>query len=181
MGSVNRIECKKCHWGFEQNVGTGMMGDEFLSPSHEGGDQPAFYRYIEEKEIVNDIEDLLAKYGATLWEGRYDDAPNGWRGHGWQPYFCPKCSTMHTMFFFRLVHPDGAYTPTYHCPDCQTALKLILASKNTVGFGEEDEDMEGIEFIEYVDLRDENIKPVVWKCPNCGHDKFTSRCMICYD
>ena len=68
---------------------------------------------VKDKEIIAEAKALIQHKN-----GRIDAYNSACRSL----YTCPSCETVHNRFYFRLLHDDGVFEPTYPCPHCKGRL-----------------------------------------------------------
>jgi len=66
-------------------------------------------------------------------------------------YYCPKCKTIESRLYFKLVFTGGSYEPVYRCEKCRSEKIYAYYDKGAFYF---------------VDSR----KPLSLCCPECGSD-----------
>lgn len=120
MGSGYIFQCPYCEGETEITLGVGMA----YAPRHVffgwDGDVPLLKSLVS-PQVYQKAQSLMSL------GGKPDAEDLGSYGH--KLYYCPRCRTMHTHFYFRIIRPDdSAWSPGYRCDVCRAMLVLTPQS-----------------------------------------------------
>jgi hypothetical protein len=155
MGIVYTIKCKDCGFEHHAQIGVGRRKMGFLdeNPSTK---KAYFYGYLNGRQvmhILDDIKRLLDKYGTRV---KAQSVQGGL-------YLCPDCGQLYNEPDFKLVYPDGNYSPIYKCV-CGSVLKSVDPDDSyfdAIDRKDDTPDDPGIVF------HTKEGKIINWNCPNC--------------
>jgi len=115
--------------------------------------EPVYRSDIKNTNVVAEIERIFETKENVYADYGEQERAGVRRGIEFAPYYCQKCKTVESNYFFRLVYTGGSYEPTYLCKKCKSDLLLAEYKSGPDG---------GI-FTATSDM------PVDLCCPECGH------------
>lgn len=115
-GSGYIFQCPYCEGETTITLGVGMRYAPHLMFFGLDGETPLLKSLVD-PHVYQKAQNLISL------GGKPDTEDPGSYGH--KLYYCPRCRTMHTHFFFSIILPDGSvWCPGHRCNVCRTRLVL---------------------------------------------------------